>query len=39
LETSDNSNFKIITSEYWISRDDIVASEFEGIVEETKEIV
>jgi len=39
LETSDNSNFKIITSEYWISRDDIVASEFEGIVEETNETV
>lgn len=39
LESSDNTNFKITTSEYWISRDDIVASEFEGIVEETKEIV
>ncbi len=39
LESSNNTNFKITTSEYWISRDDIVASEFEGIVEETKEIV
>jgi hypothetical protein len=39
LKSSNNTNFKITTSEYWISRDDIVASEFEGIVEETKEIV
>lgn len=39
LESSDNTNFKITTSEYWIGRDDIVASEFEGIIEETKETV
>jgi hypothetical protein len=29
LETTDNVNYKIITSEYWLSREDFIASEFE----------
>ena len=39
LETKDNSNFKLTTSEYWLNKEDIKASEFEGIVEELKEEV
>lgn len=31
LESEDNVNFKLTTSEYWISREDIKASEFEGV--------
>ena len=31
LESSDNVNFKLTTSEYWISREDIVASEYEAV--------
>lgn len=30
LESKDNVNFKLITSEYWISREDVVASEYEA---------
>jgi hypothetical protein len=26
-------NYTIMTSEYWLSKDDIIASEFEGILE------
>ena len=39
LESTDSINYKIITSEYWLSRDDIIASEFEGVIEEVKEEV
>jgi len=31
LESEDNVNFKLTTSEYWISREDIKASEAEGV--------
>lgn len=34
LESDDNINFKIITSEYWIYREDVVGSEFESEVVE-----
>jgi len=34
LTTSDKTNYILTTSEYWLSKDDIIASEFEGIVEE-----
>jgi len=34
LKTTDNANYTLITSEYWLSKDDIIASEFEGILEE-----
>ncbi len=34
LKTDDNSNFKLITSEYWLSRDDIATPEFEGTLPE-----
>ena len=30
LESDDNVNFKLTTSEYWISREDIVASDYES---------
>jgi len=36
LESEDNLNFKLTTSEYWISREDIVASEFEGVFKEVE---
>ena len=37
LETSDNINFKFTTSEYWIGKEDILSSDFEGVLEEVKE--
>jgi len=36
LESDDNVNFKLTTSEYWISREDIVASEYEAVFEEVE---
>jgi hypothetical protein len=33
VKTTDNVNYTIMTSEYWLSKDDIIASEFEGILE------
>lgn len=36
LESKDNVNFKLTTSEYWISREDIVASEYEAVFEEVE---
>ena len=33
LRTEDNQNYQLVTSEYWLSREDIVKGEFEGIVE------
>jgi len=35
LTTTNNVDYVLTTSEYWLSKDDIIASEFEGIVEET----
>ena len=34
LRTQDNKNYELVTSEYWLSREDIVSGEFEGVVEE-----
>jgi hypothetical protein len=34
LRTEDSKNFQVITSEYWLSREDIVNGEFEGVVED-----
>lgn len=36
LETEDNVNFKLTTSEYWIGREDVVASEYEAVFEEVE---
>lgn len=33
LKTTDNQNFEMITSEYWLSREDVVRGEFEGNME------
>lgn len=33
LTTTDNLNYTILTSEYWLNKEDIIASEFEGILE------
>ena len=33
VKTTDNLNYTITTSEYWLSREDIIASEFDGILE------
>lgn len=35
LTTTNNVDYVLTTSEYWLSKDDIVASEFEGVLEET----
>ena len=35
LTTTNNVDYVLTTSEYWLSKDDIIASEFEGIGEET----
>ena len=38
LQTDDNSNFKLITSEYWLSREDLIFNEFESAdIEEISE--
>ncbi|WP_309609501.1 hypothetical protein [Flavobacterium sp.] len=39
LESTDNLNFKITTSEYWLGKEDVLSSEFEGVLEEVKEEV
>ena len=33
LTTTDNLNYTILTSEYWLNKEDIIASEFEAILE------
>jgi hypothetical protein len=33
LTTTDNLNYTITTSEYWLNKEDIIASEFEGVLE------
>ena len=38
LSTTDNVNYTIVTSEYWLNRDDIIASEFEGVLEVVAEV-
>ncbi len=37
LEKKDGQNFKVLTSEYWISQDDLIAEEFEGNYKEPEE--
>jgi len=37
LNTEDNINYSLITSENWINNDDITASEFESVLEEVEE--
>ena len=34
LRTKDNSNFQLVTSEYWLSREDVVSGEFDGSADE-----
>ena len=36
LTTADNSNYVLYTSENWINKEDIIASEFEGVLEEVE---
>ena len=38
LTTTDNLNYTILTSEYWLNKEDIIASEFEGILEIPAEV-
>lgn len=33
LTTTDNLNYTITTSEYWLNKEDIIVSEFEGVLE------
>jgi hypothetical protein len=33
VKTTDNLNYTIMTSEYWLSKEDIIASDFEGVLE------
>lgn len=35
LTTTNKVDYVLTTSEYWLSKDDIIASEFEGVLEET----
>ena len=35
LTTTNDVDYVLTTSEYWLSKDDIIASEFEGVLEET----
>jgi hypothetical protein len=37
LSTSDNSNYTLNTSENWLKKEDFIASEFEGVLEEGSE--
>mgnify|MGYP003657175682 CR=1 FL=1 len=37
IKTDDNVNFSLVTSENWINKEDIIASEFESVVEEIEE--
>jgi hypothetical protein len=37
MQTSDRTNFKVLTSEYWLSQEDLIADEFEGNYEESEE--
>jgi hypothetical protein len=37
LQATGSQNYKILTSDYWLSKDDIVAGEFEGEVEKVKD--
>ncbi|HEY4616613.1 MAG TPA: hypothetical protein VIH09_00275 [Flavobacterium sp.] len=37
LNTDDNVNFSLVTSENWINNEDVIASEFEGTLEEIEE--
>lgn len=37
LETSDNQNFKLLTSDYWLSKGDLIAETFEANYEEVEE--
>lgn len=39
LETHDNLTYKLTTSEYWLNKNDILSSEFEGILSEVQEEV
>ncbi len=34
LQTNDNINYQLITSEYWLSREDVVSDEFEATIAE-----
>ena len=38
LTTTDTLNYTILTSEYWLNKEDIIASEFEGILEIPAEV-
>ena len=35
LTTTDNLNYTVLTSEYWLKKDDIIASEFEAVLQIT----
>jgi len=37
VKTQDGNAYKILTSEYWLSNDDLIAEEFEGNYEESEE--
>lgn len=39
LNTEDNVNYSLVTSENWINKEDVTTSEFEGVLEEIEEEV
>jgi len=38
LTTEDDVNYNLVTSENWINKDDVIASEFESILEEVEDV-
>lgn len=37
IDSQDGKNYKILTSDYWLSKDDVIADEFDGIYEASEE--
>ena len=37
INTTDNVNYELVTSENWLSNEDFIASEFEGVLEEIEQ--
>jgi hypothetical protein len=37
LTTDDDVNYNLVTSENWINKDDVIASEFESVLEDIEE--
>lgn len=38
LKSIDDQNYELLTSDYWLSKEDLIANEFEGVVEVVKDL-